>query len=124
MMKSEFIKKEVAAVLRSERADLSSNLYNAAKELRKDLQIIFNRYAAYCDPEVQYVAMVSIQDDLDTFMKAMKRANVYLKENHSSYLTPYDDYLGTRGGQYALAKEVIAVMDEISFAERRGAKEA
>lgn len=121
---SGFVRKELVEILRNERKDLADAAYSAAKELRKDLRIVFDRYAAYGNPEDQYVALVSIPDDLDAFMKAMKRVNGYLKENYDAYLTPYDDYLKTRGGQYALASQFIEVMDQVSFSSRNNAKAA
>jgi len=108
----------MVAMLREQHYELFKKIYDAAKELRKDLECMYN---ACANPEDKFVATFSIQDDLLAFMHAMKAANRITKEEHGSYLTKYDDYLRTKGGQYALAKEMLSVMDSASFAVKKEA---
>lgn len=108
-----FIRTEQVRILREKHYEVFQKVYNAAKELREDLIVLHNLYA---DPEKKYIATFSVQDDLEAFMKAMKEANRLAKETAGNYLSKYDDYLRTRGGQYALSKEILEAMDSVSFA--------
>lgn len=118
-MENIMINKDVLVVLREERKDLFDGVYRAARELKSDLRILFGSHSECRNPEDRYLAVFSIDDDLHDFMTAMKLANCYLKENHGCYLTPYNENLKRKRGQYTLATGIIAVMDEVSFAERR-----
>ena len=111
-----FIRTEQVRILRETHYDVFQKVYKAARELREDLTVLHNLYA---DPEKKYVATFSVQDDLETFMKVMKEANRLAKETAGDYFTKYDDYLRTKGGQYILSKEMLAVMDHVSFAARK-----
>jgi len=103
-------------ILREEQYGLFTGIYDAARELRADLECM---HSTCTNPEDKYVATFSIQDDLATFMRAMKTANRVMNETQGSYLTKYDDYLKTKGGQYALAKGMLSVMDSISFESKK-----
>ena len=106
-------------ILMVERPDLFEVIYEMAKELKSDLNILFGRNADFRSPEDRFMAKFSVDDDLVSFMKAMKEANCYLKENHNGYLTPYDDFLKKKRGQYTLANQMVDIIDEIRFAEKR-----
>lgn len=106
------IRKDLVAFLRIRHYDIFCSVYEAARELRTDLCCIFNTHAF---PEERYVATCSIHDDIKAFMQQMKKANYVCREELGCYITKYDDYLHTRGGQYALAKEMIKIMDDVSF---------
>ena len=108
-----FIRTEQVKILRETHYDVFQNVYNAAKSLREDLILLHDFYR---DPEKKYIATFSVHDDMETFMKAMKEANRLAKQTAGNYISKYDDYLRTRGGQYALSKEIMEVMDSISFA--------
>lgn len=101
-------------ILRAENYQLYKQIYQAAQDVRQDLKDM------WCSvPEKRNIAVFSVHDDLDAFMKLVRQGNRYLKETHGLYLIGYDDYLQTRGGKYALSKEIVSVMDEASTQARR-----
>ena len=106
------ISKSMIMKMRTDQYGLFCLVYDAAKKIRNDLACIYNMYA---NQEERFDATFSIDDDLKTFMNQVKRANRICRDEFGNYLLKYDDYLRTRGGQYALAKEIIKMMDEVTY---------